>query len=407
MTTPEDPWAREPRAVDGLDWRARPSAPEPLTPAAEAPTRRLPAAAATNRTWPLLAATFVLGGLAGALGGVLAAVIVDDDSDNPARTAEQGGQTALTVELTDAISSAATKVRPSVVLIEATLTRPGGTVREVGSGIMFDREGHILTNAHVVLGTDTLKVVLPDGTERTAILLGHDSPFTDLAVLQIGPSSVPPIELGSSKDLRLGQTVVAIGNALGELQGSVTVGVVSGLNRPRTYDAVAQPDLIQTDAPLNQGNSGGALVNLQGQLVGMPTIILRESASGHPVEGVGFALPSDRVVAVARRIIAEGRSYPRPALGIEHVDLSPEVAARLRVGLQDGALVTEVLPAGPAAAAGIARGDVIVKVGAQDVNRRMPFLNVLAEHNPGDTVRVVFSRGGRIIEADVKLALRG
>jgi S1-C subfamily serine protease len=157
---------------------------------------------------------------------------------------------------------------------------------------------------------------------------------------------------------------------------------------------------------MNQGNSGGALLNLLGQFVGMPTSVLRQTRSGAPVEGIGFALPSDRLMAIALRIISEGRSYPRPTMGLEHLDLTPELVARFRVGIDQGALVTEVAAGSPAAAAGIARGDVITKIGDTPVDRDNPFLNAMGLYSPGQSVRVVLNRNGRIIEAEVRLGTR-
>lgn len=279
--------------------------------------------------------------------------------------------------------------------------------QDAGSGVVIDALGHILTNAHVVLGTDSLRVVLSDGTERPAILLGHDYPFTDIAVLRISPGKLTPIETGDSASLKLGQAVVAIGNPLSEFDGSVSAGVISGLARHRTFDGVRQDDLLQTDAAVNSGNSGGALLNLQGQLIGIPTAVLRQSRSGQPVEGIAFALPSNRAMSIAATIIATGGNYPRPSVGLDHVDLSPEVLQRLpRMSVTEGALVTSVVSGGSADAAGLQPGDVITKLGDVAVSRDSPFLNALMARGAGETVRVVFNRNGRIIEVEVRLARR-
>lgn len=352
----------------------------------------------------------LLAGLAGGLvSGLLVGIVLDDDGAGPASDGANGdGGDTITVEQTTAVSQAAEKARASVVRIESTRRTSNGVVQDVGSGIVLDQEGHIVTNAHVVLNTETLTVFLPDGSERKAIMIGHDYPFTDVAVLQVGPGGLEPIEIGDSNALSLGQTVLAIGNPLSDFEGSVSVGVVSGVNRRRTFDSVLQPDLIQTDAAVNQGNSGGALVDLRGAFIGMPTAVVRESRTGQPVEGIAFALPSFRVLEIARGIIAEGGTYPRPTLGLDHLDITPDVLARApRLAVDEGALVTQVFPGGPAATAGIEPGDVITAVGGEPVDRENLLLNVLTRFEPEQTVRVVLNREGRIIELDVRLGKRG
>jgi 2-alkenal reductase len=343
-------------------------------------------------------------------GGGVSGLVVDHFESSP-RTAAAIPTTVgtkLTVEQTSAVADAAAEARPAVVRIESTQRTNGGTEQDVGSGVVMDTEGHIITNAHVVMNTDSLKVILADGSSRQAILVGHDYPFTDLAVLQIAPGSLTPLPMGDSSALKLGETVIAIGNPLAEFDGSVSVGVVSGLNRVRTFDAVRQSDLIQTDAAVNNGNSGGALVNLAGQFVGMPTAIIRQARSGQAVEGIAFALPANRVLQIANAIIQAGGQVPRPSLQMDHIDLSPDSAPPrgVRLSVREGAVVATLVPGGAADSAGIQVGDVITKVGDTDVDADTPLLNALVSYHPGDTVKVVLNRNGRIIEAEVRLAKR-
>ena len=348
-------------------------------------------------------AAALVGGVAG--GGVVAYFDRDGAAGTDQAAPAATGPTAI--ELTGAIVEAATSARPAVVRIESTRTTAAGREQDVGSGVVFDLEGHIVTNAHVVLETDSLKVVLADGTERPAVLVGHDFPFNDIAVLQIGPLNLKPLPIGDSSALRPGETVVAIGNPLGQFDGSISVGVVSGIAREQTFDGVRQEDLIQTDAALNNGNSGGALVNLAGQFVGMPTAVLRQSSSGQAVNGIAFALPSSRIVEIANRIIANGGAIERPSLGIEHIDLTAEALARLpRLAVNEGAVVAAVASGGPAAEAGIKPGDIIVELGGAAIDEETPLYNALMEHVPGETVRVVLNRNGRIIDVEVRLAKR-
>jgi 2-alkenal reductase len=404
MTEEPETTGASPRAIDGLDWSRSAGTPE-RAPAAEEEQVPPPPPRPSRGILAVVLAGVLAGLVAGGVAGSFAAVVLRDGG--PAPAASPGPSTMVTVEQTSAIAETARRVRASVVRIDSTRRVAAGIEHDVGSGVVMDNAGHILTNAHVVLGTDSVKVVFADGSERAAILLGHDFPFTDLAVLQVGPGQLQPIEIGDSGTLALGDPVIAIGNPLAEFEGTVTVGVVSGLNRRRVFDAVRQDDLIQTDAAINNGNSGGALVTLSGQFVGMPTAILRQSSTGQIVEGISFALPSARIVNIARGIIAEGASYPRPTMGLEHTDLNPTNPPRIaRLAVDEGALVTQVASGGPAASAGIVAGDVITRVGDYVVDKDNPLLNALLHYSSGETVRVVLNRNGRIIEIEVRLAKR-
>lgn len=411
----QPPWERHLRASS----RAEPASPwratEPGTLPADGPSadsHRLrapePAPARGSRLGALPLAGMVLGAalLGGLLGGAIVAALVPR-GDTAAGTAGRGAASLLTVEQTSAIADVAAGARPGVVRIESIKATATGQERDVGSGVVLDLDGHIVTNAHVVVGTDSLKVVLADGTERPAVLVGHDFPFTDVAVLQIGPGNLTPIPPGDSAALRLGETVVAIGNPLAEFDGSVSVGVISGVNRVRVFDGVRQVDLIQTDAAVNNGNSGGALLNLAGQFIGMPTAVLRQSQSGSTVEGIAFALPANRVLDIASQIIASGGPIERPSLGLDHIDITADNISRLpRTAVNEGAIVAAIASSGPSAEAGIRVGDVVTTVGDEDINPANPLYNALMQHDPGETVRVVLNRNGRIIEVEVRLAKR-
>ncbi|MGE3572647.1 MAG: S1C family serine protease [Dehalococcoidia bacterium] len=344
----------------------------------------------------------MVGGLVG--GGLVAWRASDNSTEAPGTPVVTQ---PISVELSSAVSEAAEKVRPAVVRIESTRRTTGGIEQDVGSGVIIDTEGHVVTNAHVVLETETLKVILSDGTERPAILVGHDFPFSDVAVLQIGPGKLTPAEVGDSSKLHLGEAVVAIGNPLAEFDGSVSVGVISGLDRVRALDGVKQTDFLQTDAAINSGNSGGALINLDGQFIGMPTAVIRQSRAGVAVEGIAFAIPSEHVMRIANEIIRIGGSYPRPSIDADHIDLSADVIPRVtRLSVREGAFIAAVTPGGAADQAGIQAGDVIMQVGDTVINEDTPFLNALMEYNHGDTAKVVLNRNGRIIEVEVRFAQR-
>ena len=409
--TETDGEQRERRAVDGLDWRPPPlkDSPEISPPPTPVPGFQPPAPAqsATPRTGLLIAVAAGAALLGGLVSGGIVARFANDRGIATSSKATAFAGTTLSVEQTSAIADVASRARPAVVRVDSSKRAGSGTEHDIGSGVLIDQQGHVITNAHVVLNTDALKVVLSDGTERPAILIGHDYPFTDVAVLQISPGRLTAAEIGDSSTLHLGDAVVAIGNPLAEFDGSVSVGVVSGLNRRRVFDSVRQDDLLQTDAAVNNGNSGGALLNLKGQFIGMPTAVLRQSRTGQTVEGIAFALPSNRLMTIVNRIIAEGGGYPRPSLGLEHLDINDEVLQRApRLAVTEGAFVTSVVAGGAGGTAGILVGDVITRVGNTAVNREGPLLNALMSFDPGQTARVVLNRNGRIIELEVRLARR-
>lgn len=409
--TETDGEQRERRAVDGLDWRPPPlkDSPEISPPPTPVPGFQPPAPAqsATPRTGLLIAVAAGAALLGGLVSGGIVARFANDRGIATSSNATAFAGTTLSVEQTSAIADVASRARPAVVRVDSSKRAGSGTEHDIGSGVLIDQQGHVITNAHVVLNTDALKVVLSDGTERPAILIGHDYPFTDVAVLQISPGRLTAAEIGDSSTLHLGDAVVAIGNPLAEFDGSVSVGVVSGLNRRRVFDSVRQDDLLQTDAAVNNGNSGGALLNLKGQFIGMPTAVLRQSRTGQTVEGIAFALPSNRLMTIVNRIIADGGGYPRPSLGLEHLDINDEVLQRApRLAVTEGAFVTSVVAGGAGGTAGILVGDVITRVGNTAVNREGPLLNALMSFDPGQTARVVLNRNGRIIELEVRLARR-
>ena len=300
MTSEQNPGPDPPsvrRATDGLAWRPQPEpaqGPPPASAPSPEPQPSSPEAARSGSVvtavpgrlpTPLSRRAFLFGLAAGLAGGVaggaaMALLLRDDRSPTPAAVASGAASGSLSLEQTSAVIDVAAKASQGIVRIDSTRRTQAGVQTDIGSGVILDAAGHILTNAHVVANAETLKVTLPDGTQQPGILLGNDSPFTDIAVLQIGATKLSPIPMGDSAKLALGQTVVAIGNPLAEFDGSVSVGVVSGLNRRRVFDNVRQDDLIQTDAAVNVGNSGGALLNLEGQFIGMPTAILRQPPGG-------------------------------------------------------------------------------------------------------------------------------
>lgn len=298
------------------------------------------------------------------------------------------------------------QVEPAVVtVLNQSSTNFGRSVTGSGSGAIISPDGYIITNHHVIDQSDALEVVFSDGSQRSATLVGDD-PLMDLALIKVDGAVPAYLTIGDSDVLRQGETVIAIGSPLGEFKNSVTVGVISALNRNVGGDA--PEGLIQTDAAINSGNSGGPLINMKGEIVGINTLVVRGSTMGSsaaPVEGLGFAIPSNVVRRVSDQLIATGEvSYP--FMGITYGMINADVAVQYNLDVQQGAYVTGVTDGGPSANAGIAAGDVIVamqgvRLGAQDSLR-----GVLLRFAPGDVIDVVVLRDGQELTFTVTLGVR-
>ena len=293
------------------------------------------------------------------------------------------------------------KVRAAVVQVNVSTARGAA----LGSGVVIDKRGYIVTNNHVVSGAQSIQVVLSDGTKLTAQLTGVDT-ADDLAVLKVTPpANMVVATIGDSSKLQVGQDVLAIGNPLGITQ-TVTNGIISALGRPVDEPGGTRiPDAIQTDAPINPGNSGGALVDLQGNLIGIPTLTAIDPEFNTPASGVGFAIPSNRVQLVVPQIISTGKvtHTGRAALGITVASVDPTIAAQDNLSIDHGALIASVLSGSAAARAGLQAGDVIVQVDNQPINDSPSLGDVLATKNPGDNVTVKVYRGNQQLTVNVTL----
>jgi S1-C subfamily serine protease len=365
----------------------------------------------SGRTIPVFV---VLALLAGAVGGTVGGALVmltSDEEGTATTTTGSVDERRVVVGEESAVTEVVRKAGPAVV----TVISDGHPRRDslgrlttetaAGSGVIMDERGFLVTNEHVVRDAVTLRVILHDGEERPATLVGDDGPFTDLAVLRIQPGDLTTVPFGDSDALVPGQRVIAIGNTLSEYRNTVTLGVVSGLHRRWPRNGIVMEDLVQTDAAINHGNSGGALLNTRGELVGLSTTVVRSTEAGESVEGVAFALSSNAIAPIARAIIEQG-SYPRPFLGIVHLEVDPLVAQVNDLPVSYGAYVTEITPDSPAAEAGIRRGDIIVRMGDTPLDEEMPFLNALGRLEPNQKTEIVVNRDGREIALDVTLALR-
>jgi Do/DeqQ family serine protease len=266
----------------------------------------------------------------------------------------------------------------------------------LGSGVIVSSDGYILTNYHVVKGAQEIKVILYDGREFTGKVIGDDPP-TDIAVLKIEAGDLPAIKIGDSKKLKAGDVVLAIGNPFG-LNQTITMGIVSAVGRANVGIS-SYEDFIQTDAAINPGNSGGALVDADGELVGINTAIF--STSGGYM-GIGFAIPSDMANAVSQSILKYGRVV-RGWLGLTVQDLTPGLAKSFKIKEEKGALVTDVTKNSPAEAAGFKRGDLIMNFGGKPVESSLSLRNMVVGTPPGRKVSVQVIRRGKELTLSVTL----
>jgi serine protease Do len=289
---------------------------------------------------------------------------------------------------------------PAVVAVNVLGTN--GQRRGLGSGFVIDPAGVVVTNYHVVRGSRALDVSLSDHAHFAAEVVGTD-PQSDLAVLRLldAPPGIPTLRLGDSSALEPGALAIAIGNPAG-LERSVTVGVISGMNRTLRPTERPLRDVIQTDAAINPGNSGGPLLNSRGEVVGINTAI--EAISGQRgFGGIGYAVPSSTVLRYLDRMLA-GETIEHAWIGIEGIDVTPAVARAERLANSSGVLVRGVIADGPSAAAGLQPGDVITSVGGQLV-RSMDELGMAIDghRRPGDAVTVTATRGGKSVDLAVTL----
>jgi serine protease DegQ len=269
----------------------------------------------------------------------------------------------------------------------------------VGSGVIVSAQGYLLTNHHVIDGADDIEVQLTDGRSATAKVIGTD-PESDVAVLKIELERLPVITMGSVEALQVGDPVLAIGNPFGVGQ-TVTSGIVSALGRTQLGINTFE-NFIQTDAAINPGNSGGALVDAQGQLVGINTAIYSRSGGNL---GIGFAIPANAAQQVLESLVRDG-AVMRGWIGVEPRDLTPELAQSLNLTAKQGVLITGVLQNGPAAKGGLQPGDVVMKVGGANVTTTAQLLNAVAALKPKSEAVIAVQRGDRVVDVKVSVAQR-
>jgi 2-alkenal reductase len=328
-------------------------------------------------------------------------------SSNPTVQVPSPTTTNLTLKEDSAVIDAVRKVKPAVVTIINQMQPRrgffGGLVSPTasGSGVIIDPGGYIVTNNHVIEGERNLQVIFSDGSKANASVVGADL-VADIGVIKV-EGKVPAVaQLGDSNALEPGQVAIAIGSPLGDFRGTVTVGVVSGLNR--RVGSRGQ-GLIQTDAAINNGNSGGPLINTLGQVIGINTLVVRSTNEGNVAEGLGFAIPSNLVREITAQLISNGK-VERPYIGINYQDVDPQIASALNLETTYGIVVMQVEPSSPAAKVGLQEGDVILALDAQKIDQDHPLITILFNRKVGETVTLTVLRDGKRMQVKLPLGIR-
>ena len=269
-----------------------------------------------------------------------------------------------------------------------------------GSGFIFTDDGYIITNYHVIEGANTVTVSTYDGTQYDAKIIGYDE-SNDVAVLKVEAEGLTPVVIGSSSKLNVGDNVVAIGNPLGELTFSLTAGAVSALNRDVTMSSGSTQELIQTDCAINSGNSGGALFNMYGEVVGITNAKYSgSSGSGASIDNIGFAIPMDDVYNIITSIIEKGY-IEKPYIGVSVISVSDETQ---KYGLPQGAAVQSLTDDGPAKAAGLQVNDIITKVNDTEITSSNDLVKTISACKPGDRITLTVYRQGQTMEISLEVA---
>ena len=358
-----------------------------------------------------LAVVSLLIGAAGLAFGIIAFFGNNQSSNSTETVSADGYYSGNSVEFEDtSIASIVSKVTPAVVSIISETRSSGyslffgsGTSQSAGTGMIVSSDGYVLTNKHVIEGASKVQVVTSSGDTYDDVDIVGEDPLNDVAYLKInGAKDLPTITLGDSKSIAVGQPVLAIGNALGVYQNSVTQGIISGTGRSVTAsdsnggNSETLTDMLQTDAAINPGNSGGPLVNAAGDVIGINTAV---STSAN---GLGFAIPISATKGMLKRIMEDGKAE-RAYLGLTYITVTAEVAKEAKLSVTHGAYIYNnssrsgeaIVKNGPADKAGIKTGDVITKVGNIEVGRAGSISTLIGEYKVGDTVQLTYVRDGK------------
>jgi S1-C subfamily serine protease len=398
-------------------WGAPPATtPEAWFEAPVAPVNPQPAARRRGAGIGAIIATAVLAAVL-ASGGTYAAIRASGALDRPAPAVNVGASTGtnvtqpVTVDEQSATISAAAKVGPAVVRIVTAGTDPNDQTATsgIGSGVIFDANGWILTNHHVVADTSSLTVQLKDGRQFKGTIYGIDT-LTDLAVVKVDATGLPTAPLGDSGSIKVGELAIAIGSPLGTYSNSVTAGIVSATGRSIDTDTGTINNLIQTDAAINPGNSGGPLVDALGDVIGINTAVATNA------QGIGFSIPIDIAKPIMQQAVA-GQALARPWIGIRYETIDLQLQQQLNLSVAQGALVNGgqdanntpqpgVVAGSPAAKAGVQDNDIVTAIEGIAIDGEHPLDAVLTQFAPGRTVTLAINRAGKTLELQLTLGTR-
>lgn len=337
----------------------------------------------------------------GVAGGMYLQKLRSGTSFTAINAAEDGNKSSTTEENT--IAAIAENVGPSVVsIVTSSQTRSYyGTIDQAGAGtgIIVSADGYVMTNNHVIEDTSDVSVIDSNGTQYDDVTVIGRDPLNDVAFLKINSDTqFKPATLGNSSTVRIGQQVVAIGNALGQYSNTVTSGIISGIGRPITAEAgdgqtESLTDLIQTDASINPGNSGGPLLNMAGQVIGINTAIAQDA------NGIGFSIPINSTKGVLAGVLETGK-VNRAYMGVNYLSITPEVAKEYTLSVKNGAYVfassgSAVASGSPAEKAGLKNDDIIVKINETVVGPQGALSSIIGQFKPGDTVTITYLRDGK------------
>ena len=355
---------------------------------------------------------------AGTYGLLRASGSLDRPAASPGAVAAQTvtAPQPITIDEQSAITVAAAKVSPAIVTITSSSAGqnpndPFGQIPAtgVGSGVIFDSNGWIVTNKHVVAGSSSLQVALQDGRQFSGTIYGIDT-LTDLAIVKLDATGLPAAPIGDSSTAKVGQLAIAIGSPLGTYTNSVTAGIISAFGRTiQVQDGTQLRNLIQTDAAINPGNSGGALLDAAGNVVGINTAVAQTA------EGIGFAIPINIAKPIMQQALA-GQKLARPWIGIRYQELTQQMADQGKLPVREGAWLQPasasgatdpaVVPDSPAAKAGLREGDIITSVDGVRITAITPLDDILTEYVPGATVALDVLRDGKTITLSLTLGTR-